>query len=136
MRRMIRLRVKSLAFALSGIALFGLLAWSAASPKKPVHHWVAKKKPAAVKLSPALIKEGAKLFKTERCINCHMMGKTGGKFGPNLTHYGKDKNANIAWITVQIKNPAAHSKKNRMMAYPKLKPIQYKALAEYLMSHK
>jgi len=115
------------AAALGLVLAFGATALSAGAwPKKPGK--------GAAASSKALIAEGKTVYNAN-CVGCHVIGNSGGKVGPALTHVGKTRNA--AWLTDEIRNPKKHNHP-RMPAYSpaQIDNAKLKALVAYLVSLK
>ncbi len=79
--------------------------------------------------------EGQKLFAT-KCQMCHIVGKTGGKIGPELTKVGKTRDA--AWLTIEVRDPKKHEPKTKMPAYPasSISDSALKGLVAYMLTLK
>ena len=119
-----------LAVALSGIALLGILSFTAAAPQKK-----GGKKPA-VGASKTLIAAGKKVYDGNGCAACHMIGAKGGKTGPEVSHVGKTRKAD--WLTTQIREPKKNKPEGTMPGYDaeKINAKDIKALVAYLVSLK
>jgi nitric oxide reductase subunit C len=55
---------------------------------------------------------GQKLYASQSCAACHMVGGKGGKVGPDLSKEGKKRNA--TWLTAFLKNPRSKIAKGSM----------------------
>jgi ubiquinol-cytochrome c reductase cytochrome b subunit len=76
------------------------------------------------------VADGARLFHDKGCLNCHLIGKEGGRRGPNLSHIGalltKDE------LVIRISNGG----KNMPAFAGTLKPEELEALVVFLQSRK
>lgn len=76
---------------------------------------------------------GWKIYKAKNCRNCHTIGDSGGKSGPNLTHVASRRD--VKYFIELLKNPKAINKKSRM-PQPRLDDEQIKFLVEYMKTLK
>jgi mono/diheme cytochrome c family protein len=76
---------------------------------------------------------GREVYLVHNCDACHSIAGVGGLSGPDLTHVGSERSR--AWLRVEITNPAAHTPRSRMPAFP-LAEKQLDALMHYLASLK
>jgi cytochrome c2 len=67
------------------------------------------------------------------CSLCHMIGASGGKFGPELTAIGKKRDA--AWLAKYLSNPKFENPANKMPAVA-AKGKDLEDLIAYLVSLK
>jgi len=68
-----------------------------------------------------------------QCSLCHMIGASGGKFGPDLTAIGKKRDA--AWLAKYLPNPKFENPANKMPAVT-VKGKDLEDLIAYLVSLK
>ena len=68
-----------------------------------------------------------------KCSLCHMIGASGGKFGPELTAIGKKRDA--AWLAKYLPNPKFENPANKMPAVT-AKGKDLEDLIAYLVSLK
>jgi mono/diheme cytochrome c family protein len=73
---------------------------------------------------------GAKIFRRERCIECHIIRGEGGGVGPNLSAVGKRRSRQ--YIIEQIRNPKAHNPESAMPPFGHLPEQDINDLADYL----
>jgi ubiquinol-cytochrome c reductase cytochrome b subunit/menaquinol-cytochrome c reductase cytochrome b/c subunit len=107
-RRPLHRPVAMVAAVLTIISM-GTLSYKGATAKEPgsglraqVPIWAAKE--GIPKGSPAY--QGALLFATAGCTNCHTYLGAGGSIGPNLTSIGKTSNRGVAGFAQYVANPA------------------------------
>lgn len=100
-----------------------------------------KKPPSApvfstTQTSPALITQGKKVYNSQDCNTCHVIGSTGAVVGPDLTHIGKSWSQ--AKLMTMIRSPKKIMPKGWMPAYgtKKVSATQLNAMAAYLCSLK
>ncbi len=55
---------------------------------------------------------GREIFVQQKCSLCHMVGATGGRFGPELTTVGERRNAE--WLLKYLPKPQASNPTNKM----------------------
>lgn len=55
---------------------------------------------------------GRDIFVQQKCSLCHMVGTTGGRFGPELTSVGERRNAE--WLLAYLPKPQASNPTNKM----------------------
>ena len=55
---------------------------------------------------------GREIFVQQKCSLCHLVGETGGRFGPELTTVGERRDA--AWLLKYLPKPQASDPKNKM----------------------
>ena len=68
-----------------------------------------------------------------KCSLCHMVGASGGKFGPDLSAIGKKRDA--AWLAKYLPNPKFENPENKMPAVT-AKGKDLEDLIAYLVSLK
>lgn len=79
--------------------------------------------------------QGAKLFWSNRCKECHTINGKGGSSGPNLTYVGSKRSRE--YIFQQIKDPKSHNPNSDMPAFgTRLSDQDINALADYLADMK
>lgn len=76
--------------------------------------------------------QGAALFRSERCIECHAIKGEGGGVGPDLSAVGRKRSRDF--IIEQIRNPKAHNPNSVMPAFDHLPEQDIEHLADYLSS--
>ncbi len=76
--------------------------------------------------------EGAALFRSERCIECHAIRGEGGGVGPDLSAVGRKRSREF--IIEQIRNPKAHNPNSVMPSFAHLPEQDIEHLADYLSS--
>ena len=112
-RRPLRRPVAMVAAVLTIISM-GTLSYKGATAKEPgagainlVPTWAAKegfaKDPAAM--------QGARLFATAGCTNCHTYNGFGGSIGPDMTAIGKKSNRGVAGFAQYVADPAKFGNK-------------------------
>ena len=75
--------------------------------------------------------QGAKLFWSNRCKECHTINGKGGSSGPNLTYVGSKRSRE--YIVQQIKDPKSHKPNSDMPSFRnELTEQEINALADYL----
>lgn len=84
---------------------------------------------------PALVKQGAALFATSGCTNCHSVGGNGGHVGPVLDGTGS-RHPSQAWQAAHLSHPSSVSPGSMMPDFADLGQQKVKALAAYLTSLK
>ena len=62
--------------------------------------------------SQPLLAKGLKAYEKSKCAICHIIQGKGGKFGPDLTHVGAERDAQ--WLRQIVKDPKADNPKSRM----------------------
>jgi mono/diheme cytochrome c family protein len=79
----------------------------------------------------APVAEGRRVFQDQDCYICHTIGKTGWRFGPDLSHIGgtHDRSYWIGWL----RDPASQ-KSTAHMSKLSLTDAEVEALADYLGS--
>jgi mono/diheme cytochrome c family protein len=79
----------------------------------------------------ASVAEGRRVFQDQGCYICHTIGKTGYRFGPDLSHIGvtHDRSYWIGWL----RDPASQ-KPTAHMPKLSLTDAEVEALADYLGS--
>jgi ubiquinol-cytochrome c reductase cytochrome b subunit len=83
-----------------------------------------------VKGASPLQLQGAAVFQTKQCRNCHMLGDSGGRRGPNLTSVGARLTADQ--LIDQISNGTPGG--GNMPAYGKqMKPAEMTAVVDFLV---
>jgi ubiquinol-cytochrome c reductase cytochrome b subunit len=86
-----------------------------------------------VKGATPLQLQGAAVFQTKQCRNCHMLGDSGGRRGPNLTNVGARLTADQ--LIDQISNGTPGG--GNMPAYGKqMKPAEMAALVDFLVQRR
>jgi cytochrome c2 len=75
---------------------------------------------------------GAELFKSQGCMNCHSFKGKGGELCPDLTDVTRRRND--GWIRDQIKDPKKHNPGARMPDFGYLSYRQISAIIGYLKS--
>jgi mono/diheme cytochrome c family protein len=77
------------------------------------------------------VAEGRRVFQDQGCYICHTIGKTGYRFGPDLSHIGltHDRSYWIGWL----RDPASQ-KPTAHMPKLSLSGAEVEALADYLGS--
>ena len=74
---------------------------------------------------------GAKIFRSQRCPECHTLNGKGGAVGPNLTNVGGKRSRE--YIIQQIKEPRSHNPNTDMPSFrDKLTAQEISDLADYL----
>jgi mono/diheme cytochrome c family protein len=73
---------------------------------------------------------GAKLFRRERCYECHTIAGAGGGAGPDLSAVGSRRSKE--YITAQIRNPKSHNPDSNMPSFGHLPQKDIEDLAAYL----
>jgi mono/diheme cytochrome c family protein len=75
--------------------------------------------------------QGAKLFWSNRCKECHTIDGKGGSSGPNLTYVGSKRSRE--YIVQQIKDPKSHNPNTDMPSFRSdLSEQEINAIADYL----
>jgi len=88
--------------------------------------------PAAAPVSTAgggTVALGTQVYQSNGCAGCHVVARTGGAVGPNLTHIGALR-TRTQLQTVTVRGAGT------MPGYPILTPAQLNALLDYLQSLK
>jgi nitric oxide reductase subunit C len=67
---------------------------------------------APVRAAAGKAANGQKLYASQGCAACHMIGGKGGKIGPDLSKEGKKRNG--PWLTAFLKNPRSKIAKGAM----------------------
>ncbi|MCL5097858.1 MAG: c-type cytochrome [Candidatus Omnitrophica bacterium] len=80
----------------------------------------------------ANVRDGKRLFATERCNACHTMEGQGGTLGPNLTHEAQMGHTR-QWLSTQIVDPASHNPATIMPAHTDLTKEQVNDLVDFLL---
>jgi cbb3-type cytochrome oxidase cytochrome c subunit len=73
---------------------------------------------------------GAKVFRRERCTECHTIAGVGGGAGPDLSAVGSRRSRE--YITAQIRNPKSHNPDSNMPSFSHLPRKDIEDLASYL----
>lgn len=73
---------------------------------------------------------GAKVFRRERCYECHTIAGAGGGAGPDLTAVGRRRSRE--YITAQIRDPKSHNPDSNMPSFGHLPRKDIEDLAAYL----
>ena len=76
--------------------------------------------------------DGAELFRSQGCINCHSFKGKGGELCPDLT--GVTSRRSDSWIHVQIKDSKKHNPNSRMPSFGHLSYREISAIIRYLKS--
>ena len=116
------------------VTALGVLTWQGVvAPWSPVMTgWSGDPVPAEMvkHASSPLQLQGAAVFQTKQCRNCHMLGDSGGRRGPNLTYVGARLTADQ--LIDQISNGTPGG--GNMPAYGKqMKPAEMTALVDFLV---
>ena len=77
--------------------------------------------------------QGAKVYATQKCDTCHVIGDAGGKLGPELTSIGTKRTG--AWLEKYLLNPRAFDP-NGKMPLQAVKGQDLKDLVAYLVTLK
>jgi ubiquinol-cytochrome c reductase cytochrome b subunit len=85
----------------------------------------------ALQSAPDDVVQGAMLYQTHQCGNCHTANGVGMKVGPALN--GLAKRRTREWIETQIRHPERHVSETMMPAYD-LSPQDMSRLIAYLLS--
>jgi nitric oxide reductase subunit C len=76
---------------------------------------------------------GQKLYASQGCAACHMIGGKGGKLGPDLSKEGKKRDAK--WLTAFLKDPKSKVATGTMPPV-KASPKELQDLTTYMLSLK
>jgi ubiquinol-cytochrome c reductase cytochrome b subunit len=118
------------------VTVLGVLSWEGmTSPWSPqMTAWSGDPVPPDMlkKASPLQL-QGAAVFQTKQCRNCHMLGDSGGRRGPNLTDVGARLTADQ--LIDQISNGTPGG--GNMPAYGKqMKPAEMTAIVAFLVQRR
>ena len=85
----------------------------------------------ALQATPDNVVQGAIVYETNHCGNCHTANGEGMKVGPTLN--GLARRRTKEWIEAQIRRPQSHTPDSMMQPYP-LEPRDMERLVAYLLS--
>jgi menaquinol-cytochrome c reductase cytochrome b/c subunit len=134
-RRPLRRPVAIVALVLTAISM-GVLTYKGAVAEEAgagalsrVDEWMTKFN------LPPNAREGAELFATSGCLNCHSYDGTGGTIGPELTEEGT-RNRGIDWQIRHLENPQAVTPGSGMPPFAQLGEENLRKLAIFLEASK
>jgi ubiquinol-cytochrome c reductase cytochrome b subunit len=92
---------------------------------------LSPKNAQALESAPDDVVQGAMIYQTNQCGNCHTANGEGMKVGPALN--GLSRRRTREWIETQIRRPQLHSPETMMPAFD-LPPREMELLITYLLS--
>ena len=134
-RRPLRRPVAMTALVLTAISM-GVLTYKGATAEEAGAGALAKVDEWMQKFNlPPNAREGAVLFATSGCTNCHTYDGIGAHVGPELTEEGT-RNRGIQWQIDHLKNPSAVTPGSSMPPFARLGEENLRKLAIFLESSK
>ncbi len=101
--RRIHKRPVSIMVGIAVITFLGWMTYKGASSEEPIS---VTEPLVTIPAADADAVAGEELVRTGTCLTCHIIGKVGGKIGPDLTNEGS-KGLGLEWHINNLKNPKA-----------------------------